>query len=238
MSTDLNYCEKHACNKIFYQQWSCIKCGEELIKRGRVEHTENLIKNLKAIKLKNAQIPLDLLKKDLNNFFLVNERSKEIVDLAINYVRQIVKKNNHWNLMIIGPTGVGKSHIAVGILKYYFEQKKSFSSIGYTSAFDLANKVIATWNNPDLNENSILNEYSEIDLLIIDDLGYADEGKKSEIINKVIYRRHEKQKSTIITSNLKGNQVLDYMGSRTRSRFLSRLSSIIEIESEDYRLMN
>lgn len=187
-------------------------------------------------KISNAQIPLDLKNKDLNNFLIYDEGDEEIVVLAKRYMEQIVEKQTHFNLIITGPTGVGKSHIAVGILKYCYELKYCKNSICYSTSFGLANKVIATWSNPDLNEEDVFKEYTEIDLLVIDDLGYDDMGKKAEIINKIIYRRHENQKSTIITSNLKANQVLEYMDSRTCSRFLSHLYSDIQIDTEDFRL--
>jgi len=188
------------------------------------------------MKIKNAQIPPDLKNKDLNNFIIIDEECEKIVDLAKRYVEQVVEKKTHLNLIINGPTGVGKSHIAVGILKYCYELKYPRNSVCYTTSFGLANKVLATWNNPDLNEDDVLKEYTEIDILVIDDLGYDDSGKKAEIINKIIYRRHENQKSTIITSNLKTNQVLEYMDSRTSSRFLSNLYFDIQIDTEDFRL--
>ncbi|TCB45159.1 ATP-binding protein [Acinetobacter terrestris] len=238
MPNELDYCEKHECNKeLFFKcKWICNTCISESLKNASKQHEEIFLKNLLSRKISNAHIPLDLKNKDLNNFLINDEEDEKIVDLAKRYMEQIVEKKTHLNLMITGPTGVGKSHIAVGILKYCYELKYFRNSVSYSTSFGLANKVIATWSNPDLNEEDVLKEYTEIDLLIIDDLGYGDIGKKAEIINKIIYRRHENQKSTIITSNLKANQVLEYMDSRTCSRFLSHLYSDIQIDTEDFRL--
>ena len=238
MPNELDYCEKHECNKeLFFKcKWICNTCISESLKNASKQHEEIFLKNLLSRKISNAHIPLDLKNKDLNNFLINDEEDEKIVDLAKRYMEQILEKKTHSNLMITGPTGVGKSHIAVGILKYCYELKYFRNSVCYSTSFGLANKVIATWSNPDLNEEDVLKEYTEIDLLIIDDLGYGDIGKKAEIINKIIYRRHENQKSTIITSNLKANQVLEYMDSRTCSRFLSCLYSDIQIDTEDFRL--
>lgn len=238
MPNELDYCEKHECNKeLFFKcKWICNTCISESLKNASKQHEEIFLKNLLSRKISNAQIPLDLKNKVLNNFLINDEEDEKIVDLAKRYMEQIVEKKTHLNLMITGPTGVGKSHIAVGILKYCYELKYFRNSVSYSTSFGLANKVIATWNNPDLNEEDVLKEYTEIDLLVIDDLGYDDMGKKAEIINKIIYRRHENQKSTIITSNLKADQVLEYMDHRTRSRFLSYLYSYIQIDTEDFRL--
>ncbi len=238
MLNELDYCEKHECNKklLFQCKWICNKCISESLKNASKQYEEILLKNLLSRRISNAQIPLDLKNKDLNNFLINDEEDEKIVVLAKRYMEQIVEKKTHLNLIITGPTGVGKSHIAVGILKYCYELKYFRNSVCYSTSFGLANKVIATWANPDLNEEDVLKEYTEIDLLVIDDLGYDDIGKKAEIINKIIYRRHENQKSTIITSNLKANQVLEYMDSRTCSRFLSHLYSDIQIDTEDFRL--
>ena len=238
MPNKLNYCDKHECNKELFLKcrWICRKCISESLKNESNQHKEVSLKNLLSMKINNAQIPLDLKNKDLNNFLLTDEEDEKRVDRAKRYMKQIVEKKTHLNLMITGPTGVGKSHIAVGILKYCYELKYFMNSICYSTSYGLASKVIATWKSPDLNEEDVLKEYTEIDLLVIDDLGYDDMGKKAEIINKIIYRRHENQKSTIITSNLKASQVLAYMDNRTCSRFLSRLYSDIQIDTEDFRL--
>lgn len=238
MPNKLNYCDKHECNKelVLNCRWECKKCISESLKNGSNQHEEVSLKNLLSMKIKNAHIPLDLKNKDLNNFLLTDEEDEKRVDRAKRYMKQIVEEKTHLNLMITGPTGVGKSHIAVGILKYCYELNYFRNSIGYSTSFGLASKVIATWKNPDLNEEDVLKEYTEIDILVIDDLGYDDMGKKAEIINKIIYRRHENQKSTIITSNLKTDQVLEYMDHRTCSRFLSFLYSDIQIDTEDFRL--
>ena len=238
MPNKFDYCDKHECNKelVFECRWVCNKCISESLKNGSNQYKEDLRKKFLSMKIKNAQIPPDLKNKDLNNFIINDEEDEKIVDLAKRYMEQILEKKTHSNLMITGPTGVGKSHIAVGILKYCYELNYFRNSICYSTSFGLASKVIATWKNPDLNEEDVLKEYSEIDLLVIDDLGYDDMGKKAEIINKIIYRRHENQKSTIITSNLKSNQVLAYMDNRTCSRFLSCLYSDIKIDTEDFRL--
>ncbi|WP_171492391.1 ATP-binding protein [Acinetobacter tandoii] len=238
MLNELDYCEKHECKKELVLKWRlvCNKCISESMKNRGNQYKEVSLKNLLSMKIKNAQIPIDLKNKDLNNFLINDEEDEKMVALAKRYMEQIVEKKNHLNLIITGPTGVGKSHIAVGILKYCYELKHFRNSVCYSTSFGLANKVIATWKNPDLNEEDVLKEYTEIDLLVIDDLGYDDMGKKAEIINKIIYRRHENQKSTIITSNLKANQVLEYMDSRTCSRFLSHLYSDIQIDTEDFRL--
>lgn len=213
MPNKLNYCDKHKCNKelVLNCRWECKKCISESLKNGSNQHEEVSLKNLLSMKIKNAHVPLDLKNKDLNNFLLTDEEDEKRVDRAKRYMKQIVEEKTHLNLMITGPTGVGKSHLAVGILKYCYELNYFRNSICYSTSFGLASKVIATWKNPDLNEEDVLKEYTEIDILVIDDLGYDDMGKKAEIINKIIYRRFENQKSTIITSNLKADQVLAYM---------------------------
>lgn len=166
MLNELDYCEKHECNKklLFQCKWICNKCISESLKNASKQHEEILLKNLLSRRISNAQIPLDLKNKDLNNFLINDEEDEKIVVLAKRYMEQIVEKKTHLNLIITGPTGVGKSHIAVGVLKYCYELNYFRNSICYSTSFGLASKVIATWKNPDLNEEDVLKEYTEIDL--------------------------------------------------------------------------
>ena len=138
MLNELDYCEKHECNKklLFQCKWICNKCISESLKNASKQHEEILLKNLLSRRISNAQIPLDLKNKDLNNFLINDEEDEKIVVLAKRYMEQIVEKKTHLNLIITGPTGVGKSHIAVGILKYCYERLcctnlsvKAFSAI-------------------------------------------------------------------------------------------------------------
>lgn len=237
MTYQSEVCSIHKClKKRVNTFWICKECSIINLKNEIDEHNLQLSKDLIFMKINMAQIPLDLKDKDLNNYTQSTENDRKNLEISKLYVEHILENKAHSNLLITGPTGVGKSHLAVGILKYCYELKFFGHSIHYSTSSGLANKVFETWNDPNLKELDVVNNFVDTHFLIIDDLGYDDFGKKAEIVNKIIYLRHEMQKSTIITSNLKLDQLVEYMCSRTRSRFFSHLYCNLEVNNEDFRL--
>ena len=101
------------------------------------------------------------------------------------------------NIVFVGPTGVGKSGIACGILLKALHN-------GYRGVFvkaqDLFDEMYASL--ADRSTRKLLRYLSRIDILVIDEMGYLNlRPEQSNIFFKLIeerYRRHP----TIITTNL------------------------------------
>ncbi|CAN0428608.1 unnamed protein product, partial [Discosporangium mesarthrocarpum] len=100
------------------------------------------------------------------------------------------------DVLLIGPPGVGKSHLAQAIGS---EVIKSGKTVLYRSIFD----VVAELLDDDLAErhHKIMTRYLKCDLLIIDDMGIKQLPPKSgEYLFEIVMRRYE-VKSTMMTSN-------------------------------------
>lgn len=100
------------------------------------------------------------------------------------------------NIILLGPPGVGKTHLAVSLgLKACLKQKRT----AFYSAEDLTHLLAAHEVAGTLK--TILESLSRIDLLIIDELGYIELNKKTAaLFFQLIAKRYEKN-SIIITSN-------------------------------------
>jgi DNA replication protein DnaC len=132
--------------------------------------------------------------RSLDNFnfsFNPSINRARIYELATcQFIRQ------HRDVLLVGPPGVGKSHLAQAI---GLEALKAGFVVLYRSIFDLVRELLAQETLS--AEARVLNKYLKPDLLIIDDMGLKVLPPKSgEILLEIIMRRYE-NRSTIMTSN-------------------------------------
>jgi DNA replication protein DnaC len=101
------------------------------------------------------------------------------------------------NCVLVGPSGVGKTHIANAIgqlacLRGY--------RVRFVVAADLVNDLIAAQSRNTLNKR--LHVWSTPELLLIDELGYlAFDARGADLLYQVFNRRYQRA-STIVTTNL------------------------------------
>ena len=88
------------------------------------------------------------------------------------------------------------------------------------------------------DEQDIINKYSEIDLLVLDDLGIEKTSEWSiQTLYTIIDRRYRDMKRTIITSNLNLKEIADKLDDRISSR-IAGMCDCITLKGADRRLKN
>ena len=141
------------------------------------------------------------------------------------------------DILLIGPPGVGKSHIAQAI---GYQAIKTGLTVKYRSIFDVVRDFMR--DEAFAGQDRIMDKYLKPDLLIIDDMGIKPLAKRSgEYFFEVIMRRYE-VKSTIMTSNRPleewGKLIGDVPAATAiLDRFLHH-AEIINITGKSYRLQN
>ena len=132
--------------------------------------------------------------KTLDDFdwrFNPSIKRKPICDLAAGHFIRERK-----DVLMIGPPGVGKSHLAQAI---GYEAIKAGFLVLYRSIFDLVRDFLR--DEAVGGEERILTRYLKPDLLIVDDMGLKQLPKHSgEYLFEIIMRRYE-NRSTLMTSN-------------------------------------
>jgi len=187
-----------------------------------------------------ARIPERYRNCRLQNF-------KDLQSDSLKKAKAVAKRFvDHWpavdaGLLISGPVGVGKTHLAVAILNELVDAK------GATALFcdfsDLLDRIQASFGKgSEENQDDIVAPYRDAQLLVLDELGAR---RPSDWVREVLYgllnTRYNRGRLTILTTNFgdepdgRGGETLEMrVGPPVRSR-LYEMCQLVAIEAEDFR---
>jgi DNA replication protein DnaC len=123
------------------------------------------------------------------------------------------------NLVFIGPTGVGKTGLACGLLLKALQNGQRGLFLRAQDLFDEMYASLA-----DRSSRKLIDHLSRIDLLVIDEMGYLNlRPEQTNIFFKLMEERY-RRKATIITTNLDYEEWHNFLGNKMLTdALLSRL---------------
>ena len=143
-------------------------------------------------------------------------------------------------LFLEGQPGVGKTHLAVAVLRQVV-QTSGARGLFYDTR-DLL-RVIRSTYDPSIRttEVEVLRPVMAAELLVLDDLGAEKTSGVEETLNFIVNTRYNERRLTIFTSNYpdipddsEPNSLLFRIGFRMRSR-LHEMCDFVEMDGADYR---
>jgi DNA replication protein DnaC len=189
--------------------------------------------------LLEARIPQRYSRCELSTFEHDTDSQRDAFRRASAFVQQFPAVDR--GLLLYGPNGVGKTHLAVGMLKavmrtrgargFFFETRELLKLVR-----DTYNRSVAE------TEMDVLAPVLKADVLVLDDLGAERTSDwVQETLGLVVNTRYNERRPTIFTSNLVDSpdstdprSFIYQLGSRTRSR-LAEMCDWVEMHGVDMR---
>jgi DNA replication protein DnaC len=197
---------------------------------------ENVTSNL----FDRAEIPKRYSNCTLENFDVMDKKN---FSAALKTSREFVKRypKVKKGLLFMGPSGVGKTHLAVGILKSLI-QDKSVDCLFMDFQELLRNVQNSYQPDSNLSELRVFEPVLSVEMLLLDDLGSkaATEWMR-DTLAYIVNHRYNNQKISIFTTNFIDEDVAktdftlsERIGIRIRSR-LYEMCERIYLEGDDFR---
>lgn len=223
MTTSDKYCKKHQRNYVTIQfpgrepYTVCEQCHrEEQARQNEIKAQEQYEREQEQKRLyflKDFSLMDDDLKNaTFDNYQALTREQKEDLKNVRNQIKGYID-GEEYNIVLIGDTGVGKSHLSYSALKGLSDYTKKMGL--FINVVDLLAKIKEDFSL----EAEYIRRISEAEWLVLDDLGTE---KASEWSNGILYSILNKRTKTIITTNLSPRDIMGTYGKRVYSRVFKK----------------
>ena len=212
------------------QGWSHLEFASRLLGTAANQRRErSLERRLNEARLSNAPL-LETFDWQFNAQTIKRAAIEELASCA--FVRR------HENVIVVGQSGLGKTHIFKGIGRCACVQG---FRVRYTTSAELIKDLKKTLADDTLTAR--LRYWTNFDLLLIDEFGFDRLERQScleapQLLYKVIEGRHT-QRSTVLVTNVDFEAWGDYLGDAPLAMaFLDRLvdgASVLKLRGRSYR---
>ena len=163
------------------------------------------------------------------------DEMKYNLEEARKYAENFGKGQGANNILLMGKTGTGKTHISTSIARVVISK-------GFDVLYDTTQNIVAAFERDKFTSGYNQTEYEgqkylECDLLIMDDLGteFSNQFTVSCLYN-IFNTRRNRGLSTIISTNLSTSELTAKYDDRIYSRIVGSDYLVLNFSGPDYRL--
>ncbi|MDK9583354.1 DNA replication protein DnaC [Lelliottia wanjuensis] len=165
------------------------------------------------------------------NYIVENDGQQNALEKARLYVEGF--DDNIASFIFTGKPGTGKNHLAAAICNALLLQGKSVLII---TVADIMSAMKDTFNNKNMSEEQLLKDLSNVDLLVIDEIGVQTESKYEKvIINQIVDRRSSSKRPTGMLTNYTLQEMTQLLGERVMDRMRLGASLWVNFNWGSYR---
>jgi DNA replication protein DnaC len=160
--------------------------------------------------------------------------------LASAFAREYPEEDRRNGLLLVGPVGVGKTHLAVSLAHALIEEKGV--SCRFCDYRELLKRIQATFDssNP-ATEAGVVAPLLDTEVLILDDVGVGRATEWAlETLHYILNTRYSQERTTILTTNYEDAEapgrpsLKEAVGERLYSR-LFEMCRLVPMHGDDFR---
>lgn len=230
-TTDL-VCKKH--NEPMLSMFGrpfCKSCSNEALADSKFSTSDfETMQNKK--REANAMLPQRHAHCTFTNYVVEHSGQANAKEQSLKYRKDYLDGIKR-NMVVVGRTGTGKTHLACALAKNLLVKKQN---VRYITSEDMADEIAQAWNDRTTTEKALIQHFVDYDLLILDEVGLHDQHEtRLQLVHKVLYARYNAKKPTVLISNFTTEQLKENLGHRLWSRFQEDNITVVECDWEDMR---
>lgn len=195
----------------------CPKCAEEKQEAARLQELEvsrvrEQERQLDAIGLRGW-----LRLATFETFDPTTEKQSDVLEAARKFAATI-DPTGRGGLWLLGPPGVGKSHLGAAIAQAVVVQRGLWARM--MTSREIVRELRATWRrDAEESEEDVIDRLGSVDLLVLDEVGvgFGSDAEATQLF-EVIDRRYQLCRPTVVLSNLNAPGVKAAIGDRMFDR--------------------
>ena len=207
-------------NEMTPEEWAAH--DEEVIKREKQQAERS-----KFEQYTKSGVPERYWSESLDTYKINNDMQATAAKAAANFL-QAVKCGKFKSLVMIGNAGTGKTHLACAIIRE--------AGGKYRTAPDIVEEMRRAKSfTANDTEAKIIDYYGHISLLVIDEIGRGIAATDEKyILYQILNARYNSRKPTVLISNHKKSEFLQYIGAAAADRLVES-AEVWELNGESYR---